>query len=218
MRKGKIYRRLAGSYSEEEQLAAFLTGLRADDVVFELGANIGTWSVFLGMSLPHGDLHVFEPEAANRAELIGNLKLNRLQRVSVHALAVSDTNGTASFGVVDNLGDGRHSLVVGEAHTETVEVETIRLDEFCRREGVRAPTAIKIDVEGAEAAVVRGMEEMLRARIPRVVFVEIHRLPGLEEGQSEMHRRLTDAGYRVERTWDRGGEEQRMYLLWRGPN
>lgn len=213
IRPGTIRRRLTGLRLEDEQRAAFLDALRPDDVVYELGGHIGTWSVFLALATPQGELHVFEPEPGNRSELIGNLARNGLERVSVHALAASDTNGTASFGVVGRLGDGRHSLLVRDKHQATVEIETVRLDDFIERGKRRPPTAIKIDIEGAEAAAVRGMDATLRARAPRIVFIEIHRLPGLEEGQAAMHRQLEESGYRVERSWDRGGEEQRLYVV-----
>ncbi|MHC4848495.1 MAG: FkbM family methyltransferase [Planctomycetota bacterium] len=213
VRPGTIRRRLTGLRLEDEQRAAFLDALRPDDVVYELGGHIGTWSVFLALATPQGELHVFEPEPGNRGELIGNLARNGLERVAVHALAASDANGTASFGVVGRLGDGRHSLLVRDKHQSTVEIETVRLDDFIARGELRPPTAIKIDIEGAEAAAVRGLEATLRARAPRVVFIEIHRLPGLEEGQAAMHRQLEESGYRVERSWDRGGEEQRLYVV-----
>jgi FkbM family methyltransferase len=194
VRPGTIRRRLTGLRLEDEQRAAFLDALRPDDVVYELGGHIGTWSVFLALAT-------------------GNLARNGLERVAVHALAASDANGTASFGVVGRLGDGRHSLLVRDKHQSTVEIETVRLDDFIARGELRPPTAIKIDIEGAEAAAVRGLEATLRARAPRVVFIEIHRLPGLEEGQAAMHRQLEESGYRVERSWDRGGEEQRLYVV-----
>ena len=82
-----------------------------------------------------------------------------------------------------------------------------------REEKVRPPTAIKIDVEGAEAAVVRGLERTLKARIPRVIFIEVHRLPGLEKGQMAMHRQLKQAGYTVARSWVRKGEDQHLYVV-----
>jgi len=213
VRPGIIRRRLTGHRLEDEQRSAFLDALRPDDVVYELGGHIGTWSAFLALATPQGDLHVFEPEPGNRGELIGNLARNGLERVSVHALAASDANGTASFGVVGRLGDGRHSLLVRDKHQSTVEIETVRIDDFIERGERQPPTAIKIDIEGAEAAAVRGMEATLRARAPRIVFIEIHRRPGLDEGQAAMHRQLEDAGYRVERSWDRGGEEQRLYVV-----
>ncbi|MHC4817879.1 MAG: hypothetical protein ACYTF8_07475, partial [Planctomycetota bacterium] len=61
---------------EEEQLAAVLAELRDDDVVYEIGAHVGLWTVFLASRVSRGQVHTFEPDGANRKQLEANLALN----------------------------------------------------------------------------------------------------------------------------------------------
>jgi hypothetical protein len=88
---------------------------------------------------------------------------------------------------------GRSGLMVPRA--TSVDVDVITLDEYARRTETR-PQLVKIDVEGAEAGVIRGMSELLRTVKP-VLILELHVTKGAVEHatHAEVAELLDTAGY-----------------------
>lgn len=141
--------------------------LRPDSNGVDVGAHRGSLLRELVRLAPAGRHHAFEPLPS----LAGRLR-RRFPSVRVHELALSDRAGRASFvHVVGRPGHSGFRLRPDEAARtgcETIEVETAPLDDVLDRDG---PVAfIKVDVEGAEAAVLRGAAATLARWRPVVVF------------------------------------------------
>jgi FkbM family methyltransferase len=111
-------------------------------------------------------VHAFEPDPRNAEFLRHHLRVNGARNVTVQQAAVSDRAGTARF----EFGTGSGTGHLGEAGS--LEVHTIRLDDYCAEHGL-APTAIKIDVEGAEMSVLFGARDTLIRHRP-VIFLSTH--------------------------------------------
>jgi FkbM family methyltransferase len=194
---------------EEEQLAAMLEELRDDDVVYEIGAHIGLWTVFLAQRVSRGELHAFEPDGANRKQLGANLALNAARNVSVHDFAIGNHSGRAAFAVFAGEREGRHSLVHAHDYDHTVEVDTLRLDDVPGRLGIAQPTALKIDVEGAEGLVLAGGERLLERPALRLVYVEFHkRMRQTGWTEERFLDRLRESGFRIAQRWMRKAQLQ----------
>lgn len=164
--RGKILRILGGTY-EPEQTRLFQQHIPAGATVFDIGAHVGYYTVLSSvLTGPRGRVFAFEPNPANHAFLQRHVGLNRLTNVAIENAAVSDRKGTASFAFGTGSGTGR--LDSGG----TLQVRTLRLDDFCAEHDVR-PGVMKIDVEGAELDVLRGVEGTLRACHP-VIFLSTH--------------------------------------------
>lgn len=165
---------------------ALRTLVRPGAVLFDVGANVGFFTV-LGARLvgPSGTVVAFEPHPENVARLRRNVDLNAAANVVVVAAAVSDAGG-------ERLLDARHTatahLVGGGAGPGSVRVEAISLDEFVAQRPDLAPAVVKIDVEGHEAEVVRGMRATL-GRAGPVLICEVH-------GRgADLYHALAAAGY-----------------------
>ena len=148
------------------------------DVVYDVGAHVGFFSVCAARR--GATVYAFEPLAANAARLERNAGLNALEIHTVEAAAWSET------GTVD--------LVPGDSEKEFhavagAGVPSIALDEFAERE--RPPTLMKLDVEGAEADVLRGARGILAGARPTIVC-ELHS----EQARTDVLGLL--AGYRIE--------------------
>lgn len=129
-------------------------------------------------------------------------------------LAVSDTEGTLQIFAEREAGAGRSSMVSAtDSGSSALEVEYMSVDLLATRLG-RDPSVVKIDVEGAEWEVVRGMAETAARGSLRAVLVEIH--PGLIASRGLEVDRLLDpllqAGF-VERWSSRRGTENHVLLM-----
>lgn len=170
-------RRIDSLDMEDALLSRLIGSVRAGDVFFDIGANIGVISILAAKkaSNRHIRIHAFEPEPRNAAELRRNVSLNRLdENVAVHEVAIGAANGRVSFRVSGEEGEGSHSMVAverGQGHSISVALHT--LDDFCTDSGV-FPDVLKIDVEGAEMDVLRGAENLFAAGKVREIVVEIH--------------------------------------------
>ena len=156
-----------------EEYAAFKPCVREGAIVMDVGANVGAYTLlFATWAGPSGRVVAFEPSHASRLGLERHLRLNGLSdRVTVRAEAVADITGTVPFSETGSAGDNR---MLAAAHVEAHVVPSVRLDDFCAAHGL-APDVIKIDVEGAELAVLRGARRTLAMRGAELsLFVELH--------------------------------------------
>jgi FkbM family methyltransferase len=156
-----------------EEYRAFRESVGAGAVVFDVGANLGAYTLlFAQWASPNGRVFAFEPAPASLTGLRRHLQLNGVNdRVEVVAAAVSESSGTATFHM-DRHGGTSGLFTATDAASTPVTVATTTLDHFCAERGVQ-PNVIKIDVEGAELEVVRGGRETLAS--PAVTtFVEFH--------------------------------------------
>lgn len=156
--------------NESPVQAAFPELLAPGGVLFDVGANIGFFSLIGGRIVGHeGTVVAFEPGPDNLPVLRANAARNGMDNVVVEPLAVSDRDGTAELALAEY--SGGHSLVADSVvPVDTITVTTITLDTFVGDGGTPAPDVVKIDVEGAELAVLRGMVGLLTDCGPAVVL------------------------------------------------
>jgi len=192
-------RRLQGEKPMLEHLAAHLS---AGDTFLDVGAEIGLYAAFLSQVVgTEGQVVAFEPSIEALEQLQDNLRLNRVGNVSIYTVALSGENGKARlyWGKVGfaptlrNLHD-----TVGDFPLSR-EVEIARGDDFLNRERLPVPTAIKLDVEGAEHAALLGLQSTLRDPRCRAVGCEIHPHELLPPGiaTEDIPALLRDAGFEV---------------------
>ncbi len=148
--------------------------LRPGDVAVDVGAHAGAWASRMRRRVGAGGLVVSYEASPWYAEMLAlALRWARFTGVAVRHAAVSDTAGTARLVVRDASGRRLTGFthLAGESEAGgTVEVETVTLDgEADREPRLRTARLIKIDVEGAELAVLRGARRLLAEGSPVVV-------------------------------------------------
>jgi len=145
---------------EQPILEDFLKSCEREDVFFDIGANVGTYTCFAASTLDAGNVASFEPEPTNAARLRENLELNGLD-ADIFEIALSDTDGTIDLAIAGtDVGEGEHSIAP-DAQTDTIQVRTATVDSLVEDDKIFAPSVVKIDVEGAELSVLRGMKKVL---------------------------------------------------------
>jgi FkbM family methyltransferase len=155
-----------GSYEREKQ-RQIANELRPGDVFYDLGANVGVYTLLAARLLIAGKVYAFEPLPKNIEYLRKHLKLNRVSNVELLELAVCDFVGIASFEEGDNRSVGH---LGGGSSTR---VHTATLDSLLQQGEIVPPNLIKIDIEGAELLALSGARETFR-RFRPVLFLATH--------------------------------------------
>ncbi|WP_341723968.1 FkbM family methyltransferase [Pseudoxanthomonas putridarboris] len=153
----------SGTFYESKLLSILKAQLQEGDLVLDVGANIGNHTVFFaGVCGCRVEAFEVNPEACHF--LKATVRLNGLEgRVQVNEVALSDVDGHVSIAhsVDDNLG------AISFRMDDEGELPARRLDGFDFDSRV---VLIKIDVEGMEAQVIRGAENLIRRDRPIIVY------------------------------------------------
>lgn len=165
--------------------------------VLDVGAHKGSFAVRAALVAPQTRVHAVEPEPENLRYLNANIALNRLENVVVHAAAVSADPGEALL-YVARRGSGTNSLLrerVKEDKGVPLTVRTIRLDDLLETAGGRVDL-MKMDVEGAEYAVLHAVSSKALRRIHRIVL-EYHGVTRLDADAvgADLQRHLQGNGF-----------------------
>jgi FkbM family methyltransferase len=146
-----------GTY-ESSKARAFSDAVHQGDVVFDLGANAGYYTLIAARKVgPTGRVVAFEPVAENAASIRRHIDLNLLDNVEVIEAAVTDgASPTVTFARGENSSVGMVSTR-GELTVPAVTIDAVARDG-------RAPSIMKIDIEGAEAEALAGSKLTLGAR------------------------------------------------------
>jgi FkbM family methyltransferase len=169
---------------------AMVRHLGPGGVFYDIGANIGFFSL-LGARLAGADgrVYAFEPAPDNAAAIRHNAAVNELSNISVIAKAAFSAAGVGKLQVVDDQSWSKLTDYGAHPFTEQVlEVELVAVDELVGE--LPPPTVVKIDVEGAEVAVLEGMRQTIDAHRPAIIC-ELHGT------QREFVEEMGARGYRV---------------------
>ena len=182
--------------NEKEALGTFLFLLEPEDVVWDVGAAFGLFAIHSGAIARK--VIAFEPDPESRKRLEGNIEANdQSNRTSVMPLALSDSAGEIELFTSGLTGKSPSLEAQDGGHSGKVTVETQTIDAVIAA-GTTAPSVIKIDVEGAEAKVLKGATELLNGpNRPRLIFVEVHPefLPAFGDSAELVEELLRSAGY-----------------------
>jgi len=213
-------RKRALATRKEPFTVSWLESLPKGAVLYDVGANVGAYSLIAALR-PQGALRVvsIEPGFASFAALCGNLVLNGTREAVVPLpVTLGDRDALGAFGYSD-LAAGAALHAGGIPATEPVAwtqpVLVQRLDGLVDRFGLPAPEHLKLDVDGAELAVLRGAGALLARPELGSVLVEVE-----AELAQEIEALLRGHGLAVaERYREAGtGEGRRAaYVLFRRP-
>ena len=166
----------------------------SNGVFVDVGANIGTMSIYAALSGKFSRIIAIEPDDYNRALLERNIRHNDLaDRVTVVATAVSNRSGRVLLHR-DTKNLGAHSLEEGfsKSQSETCEVDVETLDTIVSNAELATTDIafVKIDVEGHEYAVLEGMGEILKTTPPVMLEVsfDVHSDQGLSDRKATLKK------------------------------
>lgn len=179
-----------------------LSQLQQGDVVLDIGANIGYYTLLFARRVgPGGHVFAFEPEPNNFALLTKNVQMNGYTNVTLVNKAVSNTNGRLGL-FISKGNNADHRVYDSQDGRDSVEVESVRLDDYLA-DFTRAVNFIKMDIQGAVYAAAQGMTSLLRKNPDIVLVTEFWPLGILRSGSEpraflELLRDLGFAMYRID--------------------
>jgi FkbM family methyltransferase len=198
---------LTGDY-EPEMLAALEELARAGGTLYDVGAHIGFYTC-AWLKLGGERVESFEPAPYNRQVLEATLRRNGFaDKVRVHALALGDRDGEATllasredvgaasaaylqdFGGVE-LPPGVQAGPLSDL--EHISVPLRKLDSIVADMELPSPMALKLDIEGAEAAALAGAETLLTEWHP-AILCEVHSV----ENALVIANRMAQANYKLQ--------------------
>ena len=168
--------------NKEPETLDWIDGFRADDVLFDVGANIGLYTLYAALRHPAMRIVSFEPEYSNLHLLRDNVIDNRLDdQVSTFSMALGRIHGVSYLHVQDlHPGSALHTVSNDALDTTRTDrpvlaregIVQMPLDLFCEQIDLE-PSCMKIDVDGGERDVLEGARRTLASESFRSLLIEM---------------------------------------------
>lgn len=162
---------------ERTELACWRAIARESETVFDVGANLGIYTLNACAANPSSVVHAFEPTPAHAAHLRRTLEANGIESTHVHEMAIGDKSGEAFLNLWaggQNDNEGMNFITSAPRSVETLSVRVRSLDDFCQTNDIDHIDLMKMDVQGNERAVLDGATRLLAERRLRTLFVELN--------------------------------------------
>ena len=184
----------------EPEATAFLNRrLRPGDTFIDVGANIGYFSLLAAKRVgPGGRVIAVEASPPVFERLVSNVNLNHARHVRTLNVAAAAEKGQVKLYCGQDCNCGATSVVPDESDVVIAEVDAAPLTDLISDHDWNSARVVKIDVEGAEAGVIRGLGSLIeKGRIDREYLIEIHpsRLRHLGYSPADVLKPFDDAGY-----------------------
>jgi len=179
---------------EKMSLQLWIKLCKNAEIIFDIGANTGLYSLIAKTVNPAAKVFSFEPVNRVYEKLIQNCELNNFQDIVCKQIAVSNYDGEAT--IYDPLTEHIYSVTVNKdlnpPQTESYEVKvpTIKLSTFISSENIRKLDLMKIDVETHEPEVLEGMEKYLNDHRPTLLIEILN-----EQIANRVEEIIKDKGY-----------------------
>lgn len=218
-----VFNRAKGfSLKEPETVKWLETNLRDDSVFWDIGSNVGVFSLFASALMPKCSILAFEPESQNYAGLVKNIALNKAANIQAHMLAISGVKQSQSFlklhvsdlvtgGAVHSLGS-KSPWFSGEVKFMQ-PVFACTIDELVENFKFTPPDLIKLDVDGIELDILEGGKRVL-SQTTKTILLELD--CGDAEQVQSMYDQLQSCGFTLsahsEREHKVNGKTPRNYI------
>lgn len=159
---------------EENETNLVKKEIQKDDIVLDIGAHIGYYTLlFAKLAGPGGKIFAFEPDRGNYNLLKKNIKENGYQNITIERMAVSDENGTTKLFLSEN-DSGHNRIYYGKYVSKNFDIiKKINLDDYFKNDSIAEKISfVKMDVEGSELGVLRGMKSILNKNNKLKILLE----------------------------------------------
>ncbi|GDX52607.1 hypothetical protein LBMAG27_16540 [Bacteroidota bacterium] len=167
-----------GKYHEPTATNLFIDEIKPEYCVFDIGTNLGFFTCISGKLAAKGSVHSFEVDENCILLIEKNCRLNGLSNVTINNCAVSDNDETEKIPVSAKPNPRLKVSTTESPNLHYIEVKALQIDTYIKQKNL-LPDFIKIDVEGAELKVLKGMVNTLKK--PQLkLLIEVH-VPNLKD-------------------------------------
>ncbi len=168
-------------FSKEPKTIAWLRQIQPGEVLYDVGANVGVYTIYAGVR--GAKVFAFEPESSNYYCLSKNILLNKIDdHVTAYAFAISDTNKLDTLRLSNlNFGGANHSFAENKDFSGSTFKSVFNqgcigftLDTLIYEHGLMCPRYLKIDVDGLESKVLGGMNRLIKDPNLKSVLIELN--------------------------------------------
>lgn len=160
---------------KEPLLCKLIRGLDSDDVFWDIGANVGQFSLYAAL-IGKSKIISFEIEPASFLNLISNISSNQLgSQVTPFCMGLSNKNGYSTIILPRNImSHAGRSCIYSDMpdNYSSINVPVLTGDSCIEIFGIQPPTFIKLDVDGPELEILRGMPKILQSPSLKTIVVE----------------------------------------------
>lgn len=155
--------------SKEPETLEWIRSFSDNAIFFDIGANIGVYSLFCASIHPRAVIYAFEPDLNNHHSLLTNIGINNYNIIPFRC-GMSENVGLANFQFTKEAGESG-----GQIYQNTTLADTlvISVDWIVESHPITMPNHIKIDVDGNEFNIVKGMLRTMRNPALKSVLIEI---------------------------------------------
>ena len=164
-----------------------------NDIVIDVGAHIGLFSLYASQFCSKGTIYSFEPIKENYELLLANVQLNNLQQVHIFNLAVSKYNIPIKLYINDD--DAGHSIF--SQSSQNIMVDSISLQKIFDDNKIEHCNFLKLDCEGAEYEIIKNLPLAYFEKIDKMI-IEYHMADSHPELLSELCEILSNHSFEIE--------------------
>ncbi len=196
--------RLNSFYKKEPDTLSWIKKFKKNSIFFDIGANIGNYSIYASIKKPTVKIYAFEPSFLNTKVLSRNISINNLyKRIKIIQLPLLNkknkintmTESTFeeggsfnSFGV--NKNSGNLSKIVNK-----YSILGTNLNDLIEKKIIPMPNYIKIDVDGIENLILSGADKILKSKKVKSILIELY--PNLKKQYNSCLRILNKSGFKL---------------------
>ena len=168
--------------------------IKNGDLVIDIGANIGMYSVYASLLSPRGKVYSYEPFPIHFKRMLNNIKLNNLKNVVPFNLAVSEFNKKRGLNI-SHVSSGMHSFFF-RGSGKKVQVNCITLKKIFDKNKIEKCDFLKIDCEGAEYEILYETPKKYLNRIEKIAL-EWDNLDNDKKNINSLKKFLRKNGFKI---------------------
>ena len=167
--------------------------IESNDVIIDIGAHIGLFTIYASQFSKNGEIYSFEPMKDNFELLNKNIISNNLKKVKIFNLAVSNSNSTVTLFI--NNDESGHSMF--SESSENITVKSISLMKIFDDNNIKKCNLLKIDCEGAEYEIIEKLPSAYFKMIEKII-IEYHMVDTHPELLEKLKKVLESHNFKLE--------------------